>query len=550
MADINPRVSVVQQIRLIAGLRWRILRNGLRRENRRLDLFGLIFAGFFGSVMVLGLSAAFFAGGYNFISGVHPGFFAFLFWALFVWWQVFPIFLAGFGASFEFKTLLRFPLSRTAFYLISLAYGLADFSSLAAVCWLIAMTVGAAVAKPAVLPGMMLIVVLFVLMNVTLERLIGSWLERLLSRRRTRELFFVLFLLVTVSIQFIQPLLARYGSTLRPGIRVLLPYVSVLPASLAGRAVAGTALAHFTDLLIGVAGLSLYALFFSALLWFRFASQYRGEELSESAAPSCPSTRSTSRAIVGVDTLKFFSPQVAEVLRKEFRYLIRNGFSFFLLIMPPLFIFLFTMRSGAAHSMNFSRAFPLTAFFPAIMGYLVLILMSPGYNCFAYEGRGIQTYYMAPLRFRDIFLGKNLMMAAVLAFEISLATVVFAYRLGLPSAPLLVATLFAIVFTVFGQFSIANWSSLSFPRKLEFGQMRGQRQSGMAALVAFGVQLLIGGISAPIFFMGKWTGNPWLPAQVFAFLAVAAIAGYFSTLDALTLFAEKQKEKLIEALCR
>jgi hypothetical protein len=108
----------------------------------------------------------------------------------------------------------------------------------------------------------------------------------------------------------------------------------------------------------------------------------------------------------------------------------------------------------------------------------------------------------------------------------------------------------AIVFNVAGQLTIANWSSLCFPRKLNFGQMRGQRQSGMAVLVSFGTQILLGGISAPILFMSRWTGNPWLPAEVFAFLAAATIAGYTSSLDPLAILAEKKKETLMDALSR
>jgi len=101
-----------------------------------------------------------------------------------------------------------------------------------------------------------------------------------------------------------------------------------------------------------------------------------------------------------------------------------------------------------------------------------------------------------------------------------------------------------------GQLTIANWSSITFPRKMEFGRMQGQRQSGMAALVAFGSQILMGGISAVILFSGRWTGNPWLPAEGFVFLAAAAVGGYFASLDALTELAEKRKETLIETLCR
>jgi hypothetical protein len=91
---------------------------------------------------------------------------------------------------------------------------------------------------------------------------------------------------------------------------------------------------------------------------------------------------------------------------------------------------------------------------------------------------------------------------------------------------------------------------MSFPRKLNFGQMRGQRQSGMAVLVSFGTQILLGGISAPILFASRWTGDRWLPAEVFAFLAAAAVAGYASSLDPLAALAEKKKETLIDALSR
>jgi hypothetical protein len=48
----------------------------------------------------------------------------------------------------------------------------------------------------------------------------------------------------------------------------------------------------------------------------------------------------------------------------------------------------------------------------------------------------------------------------------------------------------------------------------------------------------------------RWTGNPWLAAEGFAFLAVAALGGYFASLHPLAEFAEKKKEVLIEALCR
>src|SRR5215471_7055615 len=101
MADVARTPGIFEQIRVVAALRWRILRNGLRKKNNRFDLIGLIFLSVFGGLFVLGISFAFFMGGYTFFSSGRPEWIAVLFWAICIFWQVFPIFVAGFGANFE-----------------------------------------------------------------------------------------------------------------------------------------------------------------------------------------------------------------------------------------------------------------------------------------------------------------------------------------------------------------------------------------------------------------------------------------------------------------
>src|SRR5579871_2752913 len=165
----------------------------------------MIVAGVFATLAVAGVSVGFGFGAYTIVSGGHEAWIALLFWAIFLFWQFFPIFTAGFGAGFEFRTLLRFPLSLRAFYVIGLAYGLADFASIASISWLAAVSIGATAANLGILPDMLLISFLFLVMNITLERLIGSWIERLLARRRSREIFFALFILLAVSVQFLNP---------------------------------------------------------------------------------------------------------------------------------------------------------------------------------------------------------------------------------------------------------------------------------------------------------------------------------------------------------
>ena len=93
--------------------------------------------------LVIGLGVAFYTGTYFFLTKGHSSWMALLFWALFLWWQVFPVFVAGFGANFEFRNLLRFPMSLEAFYLLGLGYGFSDFAAVSSICWIGSMIVAA-----------------------------------------------------------------------------------------------------------------------------------------------------------------------------------------------------------------------------------------------------------------------------------------------------------------------------------------------------------------------------------------------------------------------
>ena len=550
MADVATPVGILKQISLIAGLRWRMAHNNLRRKQNRLDLLGLVIVGLVASAFVMGLCFALFEGARNFVSSGRPTWLSLFFWAIFLWWQLFPIIVAGFGASFDFRAMLRFPLSFGAFYTIGLAYGLADFAGLAAVCWTISLILGAAAADLRLLPPMLLVAAIFILFNVALERLLGCWMERVLARRSARELFFAGFILVMVALQLAGPLLNRYGNSAEPWLVRALPYFAYFPASLAGKSVGAAAAGKYSEFAIAIVGIAGYAVFFGGLLWLRFAAQYRGQELSETSAPE-KAIRNKTRRESGADALGgLLSPQVAAVVRKEIRYLLRNGFAALLLLLPPILVFALITQATVFRFSGAKSSMSAELFFPGLVAYIILILMAPAYNSFAYESAGVQTYFTAPLQFRNVLLGKNFVQVALVTTELALCIAAFCWRAGWPSAPIFAATLAAIVFTVVGQLSIANWSSLSFPRKLAFGQVHGQRQSGMAVLVAFGAQILLFGISSLVLELGRWTGDRWLPTKAFALLAAAALGGYIASLDALTSYAEKKKERLIEALCR
>jgi ABC-2 type transport system permease protein len=549
VAHLTSGLGLAEQIRLVAWLRWRVLRNNLRNKNRRLDILGLAISGAFSTLFVLAVTIGIFVGTRTLLETQREQFLGLLFLGLFGWWQLFPILLAGFAPQFAFGSLLRFPMKLSAFYLIGMAYGLADSAALAALVWMGAMIAATLATLPAAVPVMLLACAAFAVLNVTIERLLGAWFEKLLAKRRSREFLFTLFILAMVCLQFLNPLMQKYGRSLVPVFKGWLPYLWILPSSFAGDAVARAVEHQWAAVALKLSGLGVYVLIFSILLWMRYSRLYRGEELSETSAPARAERRAAG-ASHRRDPFDFLPVPVLAVFRKELLYLRRNTFLFFGLIFPPMMVLFFSVQFAGIHPTAFKTGVSPDLFFPGIMAYLVLILMAPAYNCFAYEGRGIQTYFTSPVRFREVLVAKNLLTVVLLFGEVAFCVVLVGWRAGLPSAPVLLATLAGIVFSVAGQLTVANWSSLNFPRRMEFGKMQGQRNSGMSVFVLFGVQIVFAGVGALILLLGRLTGNPWLPSEIFALLAAALLAGYFASLDAFSQLAERKKEVLIDALCR
>src|SRR5262249_36777317 len=235
VADVVRLPGLFEQIRLVAGLRWRILRNNLKNKQRVLDLIGVVISSIMGIFLVVGIAIGVFAGTISFLQNHHEARMALLFWGIFLWWQVMPIFVAGFFSSFFFFSLLRVPLSFFVFFLFWGVFLLCDSAALSSLIWLFTMALATAIVNFALFPAMLLACALFLIVNVTLERLVGSWVEKILSKRRSREVFFALFVMLMVSLQFLNPILQKYGNSAKPEAERIVRYVAPFPGSLAGR---------------------------------------------------------------------------------------------------------------------------------------------------------------------------------------------------------------------------------------------------------------------------------------------------------------------------
>src|SRR5882724_3013004 len=280
-----------QQLAAVAQLRGRIFANSLRTFRGRLELASHIFVGL--AFVAGGLGGAVGLGGaaWFVVSQRNAEWIGGLLWPVFLFWQLFPLMATAFKQNVESSNLLRFPLSFRSYFLIRLAYGSLDPATAVASLWLLGINIGIGVARPALFPWAMIVLLTFALVNLVLARMLFAWLERWLAQRRTRELMGILFFLFILSFQLIGPLIAVYEHRSIPESKILGQELShaqrPLPPGLAAAAIAdaqqektgnGVSSSMISFLLLGCYGGA-----FLGFLHFRLRAEYRGENLGESA---------------------------------------------------------------------------------------------------------------------------------------------------------------------------------------------------------------------------------------------------------------------------
>ncbi|HET9001503.1 MAG TPA: hypothetical protein VFP86_17825 [bacterium] len=533
MVDVVRAVGNAEQLRAIAELRWRMLVNTVGRYGGWAGMAG---AGLFATVMIIPFSLWFGITTYRALAGGRPDSIADLFWVAFALWQVAPVLSAGAETHFDVRSLLRFPLNLRALYVIALAAGLVEFGALASGCGLIAMGIGVWKARPDLLPAWAVTGLAFIAMNVALERLCSAWLQRLLAQRRTREVVLGLMALMGIGAQFI----TRYIAEGHLSAWQRSPSLGVLPPALAGRAIEAAAGARAGPAWLYAAAVAAYAAAFGALLWKRIAVQYRGEDLSETAAPAAPKAVRANGPVAGSTAPGLLPPQIGLVFRKEIRYLIRTPRLLFGLLASPLFVmFILPTDFGSPD-----------AVFPLMAGYVFTLSSIVALNCFGADGTGVQTYFIAPVRFQDVFLGKNLSSAALVVVELALCTGLVAIRVRPPSLPVFAAVAAALVFALTAVLPIANRLSLIHPARLEARSGGVGVGLGTAALPWYAMNMALWMVGVPVFLAGRWTGQMWLPAEIFAVLAAASIVWYADALESGAELAQQRRDLLLDTLCR
>ncbi len=553
MAGLTFSPEIRGQFAAIARVRWQLFLNSMRTIRGRMEVVarGFTFLAF-GMGGFVGSIAIGFVAWYCVYSG-RADWLPLLLWPLFLFWQLVPVMASAFTENVDSSNLLRFPLTFPSYFLIRIAYGSLDPPTLMGCLWLLGMAIGIGCAAPLFFLPAAAILLLFAIFNILLARMLFTWAERWLAQRRAREILGVLFLFMVIGFQFIGPLIRHYGNrSHQPALsRVVgeaLPVERLTPPGLAGDTIARFLRADYTFALGSFALLCAYTLVVLWLLNLRLRAQYRGENLSEAVArTAAPAAKQEIRLgwnIPGVPGA------ISAVVEKEIHYLSRSGPMLFTLVMPLVVLLIFRFTPGKSDSSAGMFGHSADLAFPVGAAYALLILTNLVFNSFGADAVGIQFYFVSPVRFREILMGKNLTHSLVLALELVLVCAGASLMYRPPPWDIVLATFTAVFFALMVNLTVGNLLSVYSPKKTDLGALGRQRTSQVTALASLGIQAVVLGLCALALLAARAYHHIWFAAMIFLALAALAALFYSLVLNRIDAIALRRREAMITELCR
>jgi ABC-2 type transport system permease protein len=561
-SPVNPQTWTTAQSRAqfaaLAHLRWHLFRNAFRRKGNigeliaRILFFPIIGIVAFFPIVSCGIGA------YYIVATGHLAMLPLLTWGIFLLWQLVSINIAQPGLSFDINTIIRFPLSFPRYLAARLVFGLLSASNVIGTLALLSADIGISIAKPTLAPWSTLLLAIYALTNIVFTRMIFAWIDRWLSTRRAREALTAFIVFASLGFQYL-------NVTFNPGLQGrhhhtsshlpfllklfhrLQPIAAVLPPGLTALSIQTFNQNHLLAAIASLLSLIAFGALFFAIYAWRMQREFQGESLSDLTTKQ-PSPNKTSAAQpVVASALKSrtygLSPAVAACLQKEFIYLRRNTNQLFGFIAPIFMVFLFASRMGATGRFG-------TYVFPAAVAYSILGASILSYNCLGVDGTGIQLYFLAPLRMRDVFLAKNLIGFLLNLIELVLIFAVISFVAQPPSFLIGLATLCWLLFATFLNGAIGNLRSITAPKKVNLAKASRGQMSQFSALIALGIVATCFAIGFGGILLANYLQHPWLMIPFFLALAVCAFLVYLQVLNHVDRITRNHREELVEELCK
>jgi hypothetical protein len=386
-------------------------------------------------------------------------------------WATLPLSI-GSSRQFDPGNLLLYPISLRKLFAVDFVSDIASLQSVFAIPAIIAIGIGAGLAQGK-LAGAILISLIAAAFGLALSKWVSTSIGSLIRKKRARgETLLALMGAIAglggLLFSQVVPLFLRHAesiSALRwtpPGALAFALSHGLREGQTAGYALALTIVTAYTIVLIAIT------------FWLARRAILGGGTRRRSRRAA--STVAVTENYTGWQ-IPLLSPDLAAVVEKELRYLMRNAQLRMMALMPLILIIVRLMNrrhfnQTALEGNRFMADFlKYGEGFMATSGVLYVFLILSGLSCnlFAFEHSGMRTLVLSPIDRKRILLGKN----------IAICTVALAFTAGVLAVNELVfrdltpgALLFALLsFVIFASMTsvMGNWFSMRFPKRMKFG---------------------------------------------------------------------------------
>jgi ABC-2 type transport system permease protein len=470
------------------------------------------------------------------------------FLAVCAYWQLIPVISASMGAGLDMRKMLVYPVPHEKLFLVEILLRLTTGAEMVLVLTggMIGLFRNPAAGGWTGFPRILLAIVIFILFNLLLASGMRSLLERLLTRRKVREVlsFFLLMLYV------VPRMLIQTGS----GPKSLGPFRGAfdtvgLPWTAAARAAISDPHESGLLALFSLCGWTILALWFGRL---QFERNLRYDAVAAQATPQRPvgsRTLAWTERFYRWPSLLWRDP-LAGMVEKELRSLARTprfrmvfvmGFTFGLMVWFPMI----ATRHGNSTGQS-SQYFLI-----AVCVYSLTLLGQVSYwNCFGFDRSAAEFYFAAPQPLSQVLLGKNIAAMFFIYVEVLILTGV-TVALGFSGGwSLVVETLPVVGVCAVYMLALGNISSVQYPRALSPERVSQGGASGRFQGLIF---LLYPLALFPVF-LAYLARYAFASEIVFVFvMSIAAIMGgvlYWQAMQSAVRTAYKRREQILRELSK
>jgi ABC-2 type transport system permease protein len=523
----------MNQARAILWAQWRTLRNFYPRGG--VAWTAVIGLGWYGFWLLAAISTARLAANPSNLGLMKAALTGGLL-LVFLYWQVVPLLMAATGASLELRKLQVYPIPPAQ--LFSIEVMLRVTAAVEMIFILAGLALGI-LFNPAMPKWSAFMLVPYIFFNLFLAVGLRDLVARILAHKRIRE---VAFLLLVVCAGLPQLLMLR-GSVGGKGLRTFFADSSIAwPWAATANLIQNRSIAQSLAIVLAWA---LAAAIFG--YW-----QFETSLSFDAQAASATEVRSSRQdglveRFFRLPSLLFRDP-LAVLIEKEIRFLVRSprfrlvflmGFTFGLVIWLPLAL----GKSGLAKSVLG------TNYLTVVSVYSLLLLSEVCFwNSFGFDRSAAQFYFLAPVPFWRVLVGKNLSAVFFILVEISAVTIVCAC-LGMPLNPVRLAEAYSVaaVLTIF-LLGAGNLLSVHQARAVNPATSFRTGAAGRVQAMLF-VIYPVASIPAGLAYLARWAFDSEAAFfLVLAFDAAVAIVVYRIALQSAVEAAERIKEQMITAL--